>query len=151
MWMCMCKFKLKDSMGYYDEDLPIDIMIIIFRALNSHLHIHTAVFEPSLPFSLRVCASFSGNAFVCVLICVFVSNEPASSDCTDLSLLLLIFTHRKLFFFRIQMTLNRLARLHDIIPIFDIQTSCLRFARQTKPSASHRSFCPCASQLFFTV
>lgn len=33
-------------MEYYDdEDLPIDIMIIIFRALNSHLHIYTSVFE----------------------------------------------------------------------------------------------------------
>lgn len=32
-------------MEYYDEDLPIDIMIIIFRALNSHLHIYATVFE----------------------------------------------------------------------------------------------------------
>lgn len=46
LWTCMCKFKLKDSMEYYDdEDFPIDIMIIIFRALNSHLHIYTSVFE----------------------------------------------------------------------------------------------------------
>lgn len=71
MWMCMCKFKLKDSMGYYDEDLPIDIMIIIFRALNSHLHIYTTVFELALSLLLSFSISFSSG---CVLVFVFVSS-----------------------------------------------------------------------------
>lgn len=87
MWMCMCKFKLKDSMGYYDEDLPIDIMIIIFRALNSHLHIYTTVFELALSLSLLL--SFSLYLFgLCSCFCfciVFVSsNGLAPSYFNDL-------------------------------------------------------------------
>lgn len=43
----MCEFKLKDSMEYniYNEDLLIDIMIIIFRTLNSRsIHSCTHIF-----------------------------------------------------------------------------------------------------------
>lgn len=149
MWMCMCKFKLKDSMGYYDEDLPIDIMIIIFRALNSNLHIYTTVFELSFPSHLS-----GGFVFVSSLYrewtCYIAFHWSAIIAVDFHSTQTLVFSSRS-----IEMTLNRLARVHDNLTIFDIFKRAVYNAlssNETKRIVSHL-FLFSLSQLvfFFTV
>lgn len=134
----MCKFKLKDSVEYYDdEDLPIDIMIIIFRALNLHLHIYTSVFELHLFLFHRffvVAVAFFRILCLCRLGYFLITVTIASAP-----LLLLIFHSTLSDFFSYRLGRQQIStvcagvkeRKKYMTTIFDIQTSCLHFSRQT--------------------